>query len=192
MRKIVRNFKLLGRIKPSITIAFVIGALSGVGYNHVTFGQWLSTPSKLEQINVCFTPGCESLIVQQIYISRSSIYVQAFGLTSPSIIQQLIDAHNRGVKVNVILDGSNLSDNEIAIGQLKAAGVKILIDKVPGIAHNKIMIIDGQKVITGSFNFTVAAEKRNAENVLLISDPKLAIIYMNNWLFRAQKSHFLY
>ncbi len=43
------------------------------------------------------------------------------------------------------------------------------------------MIIDGQTVITGSFNFTKAAEENNAENLLIIYDKKLAERYMNNW-----------
>lgn len=49
------------------------------------------------------------------------------------------------------------------------------------IAHNKVMIIDGETVITGSFNFTKAAEENNAENLLVIRDPKLAELYTKNW-----------
>jgi phosphatidylserine/phosphatidylglycerophosphate/cardiolipin synthase-like enzyme len=49
------------------------------------------------------------------------------------------------------------------------------------IAHNKVMIIDGETVITGSFNFTKAAEESNAENLLVIRDKKLAERYIKNW-----------
>ncbi len=49
------------------------------------------------------------------------------------------------------------------------------------IAHNEIMIIDGETVITGSFNFTKAAEEKNAENLLVIRDKKLAKRYFKNW-----------
>jgi len=49
------------------------------------------------------------------------------------------------------------------------------------IVHNKVMIIDGATVITGSFNFTKAAEEKNAENLLIIRDPGLAKFYMENW-----------
>lgn len=190
MRKLFRNLNTIARLKPSIAITFIVGILSGIGYNKVTIGQWLTTPANVEKINVCFTPpqGCESLIAQQIAQSKSSVFVQAYGLTSKLITEQLIVANNRGIKVNVILDNSNLTDDDSSMYQLKNAGVKIMIDKVPGIAHNKVMIIDEQKVVTGSFNFTGAAERRNAENVLLITEPKLAKIYLNNWLSRAQKS----
>ena len=55
------------------------------------------------------------------------------------------------------------------------------IDAKHAIAHNKVMIIDGETVITGSFNFTKAAEENNAENLLVIHDRKLASIYTKNW-----------
>ena len=57
-----------------------------------------------------------------------------------------------------------------------------------GIAHNKVMIIDKKKVITGSFNFTKSADTRNAENVLLIDDANIAAQYFLNWHNRKQES----
>lgn len=51
----------------------------------------------------------------------------------------------------------------------------------PAIAHNKVMLIDGATVITGSFNFTAAAQKSNAENLLVLNDQKLADLYRANW-----------
>ncbi|KHK00318.1 Endonuclease [Desulfovibrio sp. TomC] len=56
-----------------------------------------------------------------------------------------------------------------------------MIDDKHAIAHNKVMIIDGATVITGSFNFTKAAEEKNAENLLIIRDMSLAKIYLSNW-----------
>jgi phosphatidylserine/phosphatidylglycerophosphate/cardiolipin synthase-like enzyme len=49
------------------------------------------------------------------------------------------------------------------------------------IAHNKVMVIDGRIVITGSFNFTKAAEESNAVNLLVIRDAELAAKYAKNW-----------
>lgn len=56
------------------------------------------------------------------------------------------------------------------------------------VAHNEVMVIDGETVITGSFNFTKAAEENNAENLLVIRDKKLASLYMKNWQEHAQHS----
>ena len=60
---------------------------------------------------------------------------------------------------------------------------------MPGIAHNKVIIIDSKKVITGSFNFTSAADHRNAENVILIEDTDIASLYLKNWTNREKESH---
>jgi len=59
--------------------------------------------------------------------------------------------------------------------------IRVKIDTQHAIAHNKVMIIDGETVITGSFNFTKAAEENNAENLLVIRDKKLAERYTRNW-----------
>jgi phospholipase D len=69
------------------------------------------------------------------------------------------------------------------------ANVSVRIDKVSGITHNKVIIIDEQKVITGSFNFTNAADKRNAENVIIINNKSVAKEYLNNWQKRYAKNY---
>jgi phosphatidylserine/phosphatidylglycerophosphate/cardiolipin synthase-like enzyme len=85
------------------------------------------------------------------------------------------------VKVEALLDKSQKSERYTSATFLKNAGVPTYIDDKHAIAHNKIMIIDQETVITGSFNFTKAAEEKNAENVLVIRSKELAKIYMENW-----------
>lgn len=55
------------------------------------------------------------------------------------------------------------------------------IDSAHAIAHNKVMVIDTNVVMTGSFNFTKGAEERNAENLLVVKDKTLADKYEENW-----------
>ena len=139
------------------------------------------------KLDVCFTPpsGCSEKIIEEINNSKASIYVQAYGFTSKTIADSLIKAHLRGVKVQVILDRSNMSKKGYSkLMDLKEAGIDISLDIVPGIAHNKVMIIDEKKVITGSFNFTEAADKRNSENVIIIEDKEVVKQYLNNWYNR--------
>lgn len=139
------------------------------------------------KLDVCFTPpsGCSEKIIEEINSSKASIYVQAYGFTSKTIADSLIKAHLRGVKVQVILDRSNMSKKGYSkLMDLKEAGIDISLDIVPGIAHNKVMIIDEKKVITGSFNFTEAADKRNSENVIIIEDKETVKQYLNNWYNR--------
>jgi phosphatidylserine/phosphatidylglycerophosphate/cardiolipin synthase-like enzyme len=96
----------------------------------------------------------------------------------------LKEARQRGVDVKVILDKSNERKPDAA--SLHAHCIQPLVDDRVKIAHNKVIMIDGRHVITGSFNYTLAAQARNAENVLLISDdPALAQAYAANWQKRA-------
>lgn len=138
------------------------------------------------KLDVCFTPpsGCSEKIIEEINKSKTTIYVQAYGFTSRTIADSLINAHLRGVKVSVILDRSNVTQGYSKFKDLKKAGIDVSLDVVPGIAHNKVMIIDEKKVITGSFNFTDAADKRNSENVIIIEDKETVKQYLNNWYNR--------
>ena len=88
---------------------------------------------------------------------------------------------NEGLKVAVILDKSQRRKQYSAADFVANSGILTKIDTQHAIAHNKVMIIDGETVITGSFNFTKAAEENNAENLLIIHDNKLADLYRKNW-----------
>ena len=63
-----------------------------------------------------------------------------------------------------------------------------MVDYKVSIAHNKVMILDLENVVTGSFNFTKGAQKRNAENVIVIHDAGLAQKYYDNWNARQKVS----
>jgi phospholipase D len=128
------------------------------------------------------------VIVRAISKAKSSIYVQAYGMTSPPIVNALIKAQSRGIKVRILLDKRNIKDKWSKMDSLIESGADVGIDKVSGIAHNKVMIIDKSRVITGSFNFTKSADTRNAENVIIINDANVAAQYLQNWLKRKSKN----
>jgi phosphatidylserine/phosphatidylglycerophosphate/cardiolipin synthase-like enzyme len=98
-----------------------------------------------------------------------------------SRLQGVVDAHKRGVKVQIILDKSQRTERYSSATFLDNSGLAPLIDARHAIAHNKVMVIDGETVMTGSFNFTKAAEQSNAENLLIIHDASLASKYQKNW-----------
>ena len=133
--------------------------------------------------NVYFSPngGCTEAIVNQIDNAKSEILIQAYSFTSAPIAKALVNAHKKGIHVEIILDKSNKSEKYSAGDFTAHMGVTTYIDSRHAIAHNKIMIIDKETVITGSFNFTKAAEEKNAENLLIIRNKKLAEIYIDNW-----------
>jgi len=139
---------------------------------------------------VYFSPngGCTDAIVREVDKAKSTVLVQAYSFTSYKIAKALLDAHKRGVKVEVILDKSQRRDQYSSADFLANSGIPTKIDAGHAIAHNKVMIIDGETVITGSFNFTKAAEESNAENLLVIHDRKLAERYTKNWEDHARHS----
>jgi phospholipase D len=142
------------------------------------------------EVSTCFTPpaGCGTVIASQISKAQDSIYVQAYGFSSGEITKALINAHNRGIKVRVLLDKSNIGAKYSKMRKLREAGIEVDIDSVSGIAHNKIIIIDQQKVITGSFNFTTSADIRNTENVIIVNNSEIAKKYIQNWFSRKEHS----
>lgn len=134
-------------------------------------------------VRVCFSPrgGCTEAIVGEVGRARSEILIQAYSFTSKEIAEAILKAHKRGIRVEIILDKSNRTARYSAGDFTAHAGIPTYIDAAHAIAHNKIMVIDRETVITGSFNFTKAAEERNAENLLIIRNRELAEIYLGNW-----------
>jgi phosphatidylserine/phosphatidylglycerophosphate/cardiolipin synthase-like enzyme len=141
-------------------------------------------------VAVCFSPrgGSTEAVCEALGRATNTVLVQAYSFTSAPIAQALIGAHRRGLEIHVILDRSQRTEKYSEADFLKNSGVPPLIDAQHAIAHNKIMVIDDYLVITGSFNFTKAAEEENAENLLVINDPELARQYVRNWQVHAQHS----
>ncbi len=140
-------------------------------------------------VQVYFSPkgGATDAVVNALGHATNIVLAQAYSFTSAPIAQALVSAHRRGVKVQVILDHSQRTEKYSEADFLRNNGIPTLIDAQHAIAHNKIIIIDGYLVLTGSFNFTRAAEEHNAENLLLINDSVLAQQYISNW--RAHEQH---
>ena len=140
--------------------------------------------------HVYFSPnhGATAAVVEALHAARRSVLVQAYSFTSAPIARALALAHARGVDVQVILDRRETGAKYSSADFLAHAGIATLIDGAHAIAHNKVMVIDGETVITGSFNFTTAAERQNAENLLVIRDRALADCYVDNWRAHAEHS----
>lgn len=139
--------------------------------------------SALDTIHVYFSPhgGATEAIVHAIEQESHQIHVAAYSFTSAPIAQALIAAHRRGVPIHVILDSSQLTERYTSATFLAHAGIPVLIDAAHAIAHSKYIILGHDRIITGSFNFTRAAEEKNSENLLVIQNETLATQYLMNW-----------
>jgi len=184
-----RTFKVLSlsRLSPPALLTFFIGC--GVGFSlYPTFNEnWAASSTEKAPINVCFSPEgqCTNGIVSAIEDAKNSVFVMAYSFTSLQIAQALVDAYERGVDVKILIDKSQIKSKYSHLHFFSKKGIPVFIDPAVGIAHNKTMILDDRFVLTGSFNWSKAANFKNAENILLIDDPSLAQIYKENWEKRA-------
>ena len=142
-----------------------------------------ATQTYIASTQVYFSPngGAQDAVVKEINSAKKSIFVQAFAFTNKPIAKALVEAQKRGVAVYIILDKSNRTDKYSAADFTDHFGIDTYIDDKHAIAHNKVMIIDKETVITGSYNFTKAAENSNAENLLIIRSHDVADAYFGNW-----------
>lgn len=162
------------------TIQIVILTIAVLGLLKTTQPHSQEKPPGWE---VYFSPrgGATDALVREISAAKRTILVQAYGLTSVKIAAALAAAHKRGLNIRVILDKSQRTEKYSSATFLANAGIAVQIDSKHAKAHNKVMIIDEEIVITGSFNFSTAAEESNAENLLIIRDKRLAEIYTKNF-----------
>ncbi len=137
----------------------------------------------------CFVPGddCTAMIVRWIDKAQRQILMQAYSFTSKPIAAALVAAKARGVDVRAVVDKSQprARGNQLAV--LADANIPVQIEHMPGIAHNKILIIDQTWVETGSFNYTESAQRRNAENAVVFSGCGVSE-YIRNWQSNAERS----
>jgi phosphatidylserine/phosphatidylglycerophosphate/cardiolipin synthase-like enzyme len=144
-----------------------------------------ATPSgSIPVPEVYFSPkgGCTQAIVRELRAAQQSILVQAYSFTSAPIAAALVEAARRGILIEVVLDKSNRTGKYSSADFVAHAGIPTWIDERHAIAHNKVIIIDEATIVTGSFNFTKAAEESNAENVLILRSPELAFQYTQQFL----------
>lgn len=140
-------------------------------------------------VEVFFTPGsgADVAVIDAIGRARQQVMVQAFSFTHRQIARALIAAGKRGVKVRFIIDKEQAERfSGWLVSELAEAGIPVFLDAEHEAAHNKVMVIDpgapDAVLITGSYNFSAAAQYRNAENLLLFrGNDRLTAAYAENW-----------
>lgn len=136
--------------------------------------------------SLAFSPdgGGTELVVQTIDSAHQSIRMQTYSFTEPAIGKALLAAHKRGVDVKVVVDKDhNGKKTTSSVAEFLASnGVPVVVTSYFAIQHNKVIVVDGVTVQTGSFNYSRAASKSNAENVIVLSNcSQLAKPYLQDW-----------
>ena len=170
---------LTAKTRKRVAVFLLLGLVASISW-------WQSVsaePQPAEILGIYFTPpaGGATGLIRQIDSSKKSIKVMAYGFTALPLSEALIRAHRRGVKVELIQDEKSSYNNRDAVSQMIEAGIDVRSDGKHAIQHNKVMLIDDSIVITGSYNFTNSAEKRNAENIIILKSEYAAKRYGDNW-----------
>lgn len=139
-------------------------------------------------ISIYFSPQSKPItnhVMPLIQTAEKSIHINMFFLTHKKIVEELINAHNRGVDVKIILDGSFVSDRYSPHIKLREKGIPVKIENWNGKMHMKTAVIDKKYSILGSTNWTATAELVNDENMLIIKDlyisKKIEKIFQKYW-----------
>ena len=149
------------------------------------------------EIKVFFAPPLQGqemratdAIVKEIDNAKSQILVQVYSFTSKPIADALVRAKNRGRDVQIIIDAPSVKGKGNKVQMCLDADIPVYADSEHRIAHNKLGIIDGSKVVGGSFNWTDSAEKNNAENCTIIwNEPEIVKLYITNWQLHQKHSN---
>jgi phosphatidylserine/phosphatidylglycerophosphate/cardiolipin synthase-like enzyme len=174
------------RLPACIAVAWIYSALA----MHVHAADVALPPLAAQgSLQPAFAPwdDVEQLVMEAIDGANKQVLVQAYLLTSKKIAHTLIAAHRRGVEVGVLVDAEQLGKAASSMApDLATAGIAVWLETKYQNAHNKIIVIDADTsdaiVITGSYNFTWTAQRKNAENVLIVrKNPALAARYALNW-----------
>lgn len=147
------------------------------------------------QVSVAFSPSDDAgaRVIEALDAARHQVLVHAYTLTHRAIAEALVAARRRGVDVRVVADREQADKVTTSLLEwLVERGVPVWLDGQHAAAHNKVMVIDADlesaTVVTGSFNFTQAAQFRNAENLLILrGNPELAARYAEDW--RRHRGH---
>ncbi len=176
-------------MKPFLTAAAILLALASAGAPALQPAPGVPFAAT-GTIEYGFTPDdhIDDMIIPAIDAASRQILVQAFSLTYRRIADALVRARSRGVEVAVIADHEQVLANKASlVRDLAGTGMPVLHDSQHAASHNKVMVIAAARpdcaVVTGSYNFTFAAQHRNAENALILrGNPPLCAVFHDNWL----------
>lgn len=141
-------------------------------------------------VEVAFSPdgGSEALVLRVVDSARKELRVLAYNFTSAKVARALIRARKRGVDVRLVADHRlNVEDDRTgksraALSALAHAGVVVRTSDAFPAHHDKVIIVDRETVLLGSYNFTEAAASRNSENVFVNwRHPALARVYLRHF-----------
>ena len=174
-----------GAVARTLVVALALSVAPAAGADAPTPRHYAAAGT----VEIAFTPGdaIDNLIVAAIDRAQTEVLVHAYTFTHRKIAQALINARRRGVAVAVLADREQArAVPQNVLAQLASGGIEVWLDGNFAAAHNKVIVIDAglprATTITGSYNFTLAAQRSNAENIVVLHDNEpVARAYRDNW-----------
>jgi len=135
-------------------------------------------------VEVYFSPddGVANRIIELINGAEESIHFLAYSFTSNDIGEVIMEKAQAGLQVSGVMDQSQVTAQGSEYDPFKQANLDVRLDgNGEGLMHHKLILIDHQYVITGSYNFTASAENSNDENVVIIDNESVAFRYLDEF-----------
>ncbi|WP_269539301.1 phospholipase D-like domain-containing protein [Cerasicoccus fimbriatus] len=136
-------------------------------------------PTQRIDSSAYFSPGddCLNAIIGSICGARRTLDICVFTITDDRIVEAIREAGQRRVAVRIITDNDKARDAGSDIARMSRSGLAIKVDLAPDHMHHKFALIDGERLLTGSYNWTRSAASHNQENLLITNDPDAVKAY---------------
>ena len=171
---------VLVRIRPDTAGDEASGFTAPSGAGKALHGATASTgASTLCEVEPYFVSPRVDHVIKRILLglidsARETMDIAIYSFTDDDLGRAVVQAHRRGVAVRVIMDTSQRKARGGEYERLVNAGIPVIVEEVSGLMHHKFMVIDGEVVVTGSYNWSRSADDRNFENAVVIRDPEVA------------------
>ncbi len=164
---------------PKLLFLIFIPILSSAAPAAKTSARLPSQQAPIKDGEVCFSPKgqCEKKIFALLDSATKSIDLAIYDLNIKGVIKRLIAKSKNNVQVRVIVDHRQAHTPRSKVIWLLNKKILVRYGQQSGIMHDKFLIIDGQYLATGSFNFTYGAARKNHENQLYFNNPELIAAY---------------
>jgi phosphatidylserine/phosphatidylglycerophosphate/cardiolipin synthase-like enzyme len=136
------------------------------------------------RVEVYFSPddGTLERMLELVQNAQESIFFMAYSFTDDDLAAAMIAAHNSGIEVAGVLDKAQaLSNTGGEYQNLLENGIGVRLDGNPNSMHHKVIIFDGEIVVTGSYNFSKSAKTKNDENTLILHSSEIAEFFFNEF-----------
>ncbi|MEM6528369.1 MAG: phospholipase D-like domain-containing protein [Chloroflexota bacterium] len=134
-------------------------------------------------VEIVFAPEDDAvgLIVGELQAAQEAIRFMAFSFTQDDIGNAVRQRGSEGITVEGIFEVRGSETRFSEMPPMYCAGFDVRQDGNPFALHHKVFIVDDTTVLTGSFNFSANATESNDENLVVIKDPDLAALYLQEF-----------